>query len=86
MTPERKAKLYAELEELSWRDLDSMTAGQEAVVDRTQAVWGGEDFTPAKVRWVTRQMHLPEAKRRAAINSVLEQTLAATQEELAWSS
>jgi hypothetical protein len=77
MTPERKAELFAELEEQTQLPLDTLTPFQQAFVKATQAVWGGDEITPAKERWAARQLHLPAERRRRAINSVWARSFAA---------
>jgi hypothetical protein len=78
MTPDRKAALRAELDELADRALpDELTPAQEAWADTARACWGGTELTPPMWRWAARQLHLPEAQRRRAISSVYTSTAAA---------
>ena len=76
MPPDRKAALVAECDALSEKALE-MTTTQVIVVEVTQAAWGGEELTPAMERWAARQLHLPAARWKAAVNSVWAHTLAA---------
>jgi hypothetical protein len=77
MTPDRKAQLRAEMDELCIRTLDELTPAQEAWADVARACWGGHELTGAMERWAARQLHLPEASRRRAIRSVYTVTASA---------
>jgi hypothetical protein len=83
MTPDRKAELRAEMDELAERALpDELTPAQQNWADAMYATWGGHEITPPMERWAGRMLHLPEAQRRRAIRSVYTATANAMKEGL----
>jgi hypothetical protein len=84
MTPDRKAELRAEMDELRHADLDvdNLSPAQEAWAEATHAVWGGHEITEAMERWTGRMLHLSDERRRQAIRSVYTASASAVKKGL----